>query len=419
MPAGRRTDGPRGGPRSAPHSAGRCWCGKVLRAVAPPAGHAGGGAHRDDDRGVARLRRAVQGSGCRSRRRQARTPRGEGPQRGRRDDGGTRASGARGRGCSSSAGRSARSATPSSTVWRCPLWDSTSSRSTDWRHPRSGTRDQAPGRGGEPAERTGRHDVGGAALLRRRAVCRGGTGLWRRAGPGVGRGGCSAATADSWSRGPGTGPSGWRCRGTGGRTRPMQLPLCREDRCPACDGVGRGPAGADRDPDEGVHRRAGGRGDNQARPWRAAPPPPVGEAGRVLRPGPVPVRPGVVRGGAAGADQRHPGQPGPRAGEPVVIVPGPRPPRRGRAGDRVPPSGRPARHPGHARRMVARTAAPCPGRHPVRSPGFDEQRRHLRRPLHHRRRPLRIPPGQGGGPRRDRNARSPRCPPRRLPRRRT
>ncbi|MFB7394977.1 IS4 family transposase [Streptomyces sp. NPDC056191] len=41
--------------------------------------------------------------------------------------------------------------------------------------------------------------------------------------------------------------------------------------------------------------------------------------------------------------------------------------------------------------MVARSAAPRLGRHSVRSPGFDEQRRHLRRPLHHRRRPLRVP----------------------------
>ena len=30
------------------------------------------------------------------------------------------------------------------------------------------------------------------------------------------------------------------------------MPLSRGDRCPACDGVGRRAAGADRDPDEGV-----------------------------------------------------------------------------------------------------------------------------------------------------------------------
>ncbi|MFF8028603.1 transposase [Streptomyces sp. NPDC007896] len=67
---------------------------------------------------------------------------------------------------------------------------------------------------------------------------------------------------------------------------------------------------------------------------------------------------------------------------------------------------------------MARAAAARPVRHSVRASGLGGQRRHVRRAVH-RRRPLRLPKSEDGGARRNRNPRSRRCPPRRLPRRLT
>ncbi|MFG2342433.1 transposase domain-containing protein [Streptomyces yangpuensis] len=55
--------------------------------------------------------------------------------------------------------------------------------------------------------------------------------------------------------------------------------------------------------------------------------------------------------------------------------------------------GRPPPRPRPKRGGEGCGSSPWP--HPVRPSGFNEQRRHLRRPLHHRRRPLRIPPRSG------------------------
>lgn len=128
---------------------------------------------------------------------------------------------------------------------------------------------------------------------------------------------------------------------------PMQLLLSCGDRCPACDGWGAG-----RRVRIGILTKV-----FTAELVDAA----IAKHGRAERrrrllparlvvyfiPGPVPLRPGVVRRGATRTDQRYPRQPGPRTGEPVVVMPGASPAPGGRAGDRVPGGGRAARHTGH------------------------------------------------------------------------